>query len=285
MRKITLSTLLLSSLIITACGGGGGGSNNSNSVPITKLENSDLIISKNDFKRGELNNVPVTYQGKKVGELSGYNRTYSFNGAFKKSDNIGIVEVVGDKTIRFAISEVSDAAGTAAATATSSALLGGLAGIALSKSLTAAWNASDDPTRDMFYMGYETPISNIPKNGIVTYEGNASRYDNITQKVKNIGTSEFIANFDTKKIKGNLSIDGIRRDISLKETDIKGNKFNGEAVAGESNILFRTVRGQYEGKFYGPNAEEIAGKATFSGEAIVGQLESLNTSFSGERIK
>ena len=123
----------------------------------------------------------------------------------------------------------------------------------------------------------------MPKSGIATYRGNASRYDNVSGNVTNIGTSTLYADFGRKKISGELAINGIRRDISLKEADIRGNGFAGKATAGEDNILFRTVEGRYEGKFYGPKAEEVAGKATFQGQAIVGQLESLNTSFSAER--
>lgn len=41
-----------------------------------------------------------------------------------------------------------------------------------------------------------------------------------------------------------------------------------------------TRKGEYEGKFYGPRAEEVAGKATFSEE-----LKDLNTSFSAEQVK
>ena len=101
----------------------------------------------------------------------------------------------------------------------------------------------------------------------------------MTAQVKNIGTTELIADFENKKIKGELKIDGLRRNISLKEADIQGNGFKGEAVAGENHILM-TRKGEYEGKFYGPRAEEVAGKATFSEE-----LKDLNTSFSAEQVK
>ena len=158
--------------------------------------------------------------------------------------------------------------------------IGGLTGFGLSKAIVSLYNATQNPERDIFYFGDETPESSIPKSGIVTYKGNASRYDNVTAQVKNIGETELIADFENKKIKGELKIDGLfRRNISLKEADIQGNGFKGEAVAGENHILM-TRKGEYEGKFYGPRAEEVAGKATFSEE-----LKDLNTSFSAEQVK
>ena len=76
-----------------------------------------------------------------------------------------------------------------------------------------------------------------------------------------------------------------RRNIALHKAPIVGNSFQGKAVA-EGNFPFFIDRdGQYEGKFFGPHAEEVAGKATFSGETLIGQVESLNTSFSAEQTK
>lgn len=301
MRKITFSTLLLSSIVITACsGGGGGGDNNQSSAmpanqltkpnasvsnssdnrtvtapapapaPASKsstdiyLTNSDLTISKDAFKKGELTNSDVIFKDKKVGKLSGYNRNYSFNGAFKKEDNIDMLVVAGTT---FAISKVTEA-------------IGGLTGVALSTVLKSAWNATEDPTRDIFYFGYETPEANIPQKGIVTYEGKASRYDNFTSRVRNMGDARLVANFDNKTIKGELDITYPARNISLHEAPIVGNSFNGKAVAEGNFPFFISREGQYEGKFFGPNAEEVAGKATFDE-----YVKDLNTSFSAERTK
>ena len=56
------------------------------SVPSTHLTRSDLTISQDEFKKGMLENITVRSGNTKVGTLSGYNRTYSFNGAFKKEE-------------------------------------------------------------------------------------------------------------------------------------------------------------------------------------------------------
>ena len=232
----------------------------------TKLNNTGVSLNKNDFIKGEINKEPVLDQnGKEIAQLSGYNRAYSFNGALMKSKDSGLGKIIVGNTVL----KLADKVGA----------IGGLTGYGLSKAIVSLYNATQNPERDIFYFGSETPESSIPKSGIVTYQGNASRYDNVTAQVKNIGTTELIADFENKKIKGELKIDGLRRNISLKEADIKGNGFKGEAVAGENHILM-TRKGEYEGKFYGPRAEEVAGKATFSEE-----LKDLNTSFSAEQVK
>ncbi len=237
---------------------------------ITKLENTGIYLDKNQFEKGELTNIGMEIGGKRIATLSGYNRSYSFNGAMKKDKELN--EIVIDKVVIRLIKKGVEATG-----------LAGMQAKALTYALKTAYNASKDPKRDIFYFGLETGTADMPKSGIATYRGNASRYDNISGSVTNIGTSTLYADFGRKKISGELAINGIRRDISLKEADIRDNGFAGKATAGEDNVLFRTLEGRYEGKFYGPKAEEVAGKATFQGEAIVGQLESLNTSFSAER--
>lgn len=242
------------------------------SVPSTHLTRSDLTISQDEFKKGMLENIPVRSGNTKVGTLSGYNRTYSFNGAFKKEEGKDIQTLLVDSMAIKLIGNASQA-------------FAGLSSAIVSKGLSAAWNATKDPTRDIFYMGSETPVENIPQHGVVTYQGNASRYDNVKNQVKNIGDAKLVANFDDKTIYGELDMAYPRRNIALHKASIVGNSFQGEAVA-EGNLPFFIGRnGQYEGKFFGPHAEEVAGKATFSGETLIGQVESLNTSFSAEQTK
>lgn len=271
MKKSFL--LCATAVLLTACGGGGSGDTPNTAPTPTKtvLDNTGLTIEKNSTPIGKVEGIGLQSNGKKIATLSGHNRRYSFNGALVKNPDVGEIAING-ATIQL----LKGAANLVT--------VGSLDGIVLSKALTTAYTASKDPTRDIFYFGLETASANMPKVGIATYQGNASRYDNVSGKVKNIGTSTLVADFGQKKISGELAIDGIlRRNISLKEADIRGNSFKGRATAGENHILTRTVEGRYEGKFYGPNAEEVAGKATFQGEAIIGQLESLNTSFSAER--
>ena len=242
------------------------------SVPSTHLTRSDLTISQDEFKKGMLENITVRSGNTKVGTLSGYNRTYSFNGAFKKEEGKDVQTLLVDNMAIQLIGKVSQS-------------FAGLSSTIASRWLSAAWNATKDPTRDIFYMGSETPVENIPQHGIVTYQGNASRYDNVKNQVKNIGDAKLVANFDDKTIYGELDMAYLRRDIVLHKAPIVGNSFQGEAVAEGNLPFFIDRKGQYEGKFFGPHAEEVAGKATFSGETLIGQVESLNTSFSAEQTK
>lgn len=242
------------------------------SVPSTHLTRSDLTISQDEFKKGMLENIEVRSGNTKVGILSGYNRTYSFNGAFKKEEGKDVQTLLVDNMAIKLIGKVSQS-------------FAGLSSTIASRWLSAAWNATKDPTRDIFYMGSETPVENIPQHGVVTYQGNASRYDNINNQVKNIGAAKLVANFDDKTIYGELDMAYLRRDIVLHKAPIVGNGFQGEAVAEGNFPFFIDRKGQYEGKFFGPHAEEVAGKATFSGETLIGQVESLNTSFSAEQTK
>lgn len=162
--------------------------------------------------------------------------------------------------------------------------LGGLHGAILSQTVNSLFNAAEKRTNNVFYFGSETAEDKIASlKGKATYVGYATRYDNISKDLGNVGKATLTADFDTKKIQGELAMNGLRRNISLKETDIKGNGFTGRAVAGE-NSLFTTREGTYEGKFYGPNAEEVAGKAEFKGkDAVIGRLSDLDTSFSGKK--
>lgn len=229
--------------------------NNPAVEPNTTLNNG-LFIEQRKFDKGELQNVDIEF-----GTVTGFNNDYSFSGAWVEPQEMSEIEVEGKSLV---VSKFAS--------------LGGLKGIALSNAISTLWNVAKNPNRDVFYFGSETPASKIDElKGTAIYIGNATRYDNINAVLGNVGQAILTADFDNKKISGDLKLKGLRRDISLKETDIKGNGFSGKAVAGE-NSLFTTRTGTYEGKFFGPNAEEIAGKATFNKE-----LKDLDTSFSGKK--
>ncbi|MBN6078521.1 transferrin-binding protein-like solute binding protein [Aggregatibacter actinomycetemcomitans] len=74
------------------------------------------------------------------------------------------------------------------------------------------------------------------KNISVRYS-NVNRYENVNNRVGNISDATLVANFDNKTIKGELYITYPRRNISLHESPIVGNSFNGKADA-EKNFPF-----------------------------------------------
>lgn len=260
-----IATTLCSLIVLTACSGGGSdGGNSSNATPTTPVNNQPSLTELKKLPLGEVK------EDVKFGKVAGYNNRYSFHGAWVEHEGVG--EIIVDQAKLQLANTFSS--------------IGGLQGMAMSKAFEAAWNSFlKNPERGIFYFGDETPTSVVNNlKGKATYRGNATRYDNVSGTVKNIGTSSLEADFDRKKIKGHIDVDGLwRRDISLKETSIVGHQFNGKAVAGEGHLL-RNVEGVYEGKFFGPNANEVAGKATFTGEAIIGNdLRDLDTSFSAEK--
>lgn len=310
MKIAKLTSLILSVAVLSACGGGGGGgggNSNHSSSPITKQENankqesqsksetnnaSQAEISKDKestniispSKESQVNPKFIELRQLPLGEVknedigfgivTGYNNKYSFNGAWKeKREKDQLTELVLN--------------GIKVKIAKSLKDVGGLAGYALSEAFTSAWNVINDDgsQRDVFYFGSETPPSVMEnQKGKAVYKGNATRYDNIKGELANVGSSTLHVDFDMKKINGQLDMNGLRRNISLKETDIEGNGFKGIAVAGEGSILINR-EGIYEGKFFGPNAEEVSGVARFKGNANIGKLEDLNTSFSAEKQK
>lgn len=294
MNKFKLSTLIVSSLILVACSGGGGGNDNprqkqptsttassentqnntaqtsqpqtqatQTTAPQTNTEVSlgenEVVIDRNNYLKGVIKGVSIKNGDSEIAKLAGYNRKYSFNGALVNTEvsSDGMVNLVIDNTV---------------------GRIGGLYGKGLAVVLK---NALYNPDSTVFYFGEETPITNIPTQGTTTYKGNASRFDKgllVIDGVKNVGTATLIADFGAKTVQGELEMDSLRRNISLKEAPIIGNGFKGTAVAGENHWLSSTVNGEYEGKFYGPNMDEVAGKAIFADD------KDLNTSFSAEKV-
>lgn len=228
-----------------------------------------------ELPMGKVENEDVGF-----GVVTGYNNKYSFNGAWKEVKNKNeLTELLVDET--------------KLSLANKFASFGGLKGIALSKVFESAWNVLNDDgsQRDVFYFGDETPVSVVDnQRGKAVYKGIATRYDNVKRKLDNVGKSTLNVDFDEKKVSGELAMDSLfRRNIVLEEGDIKDNRFEGVAIAGKNHVL-RQVEGRYEGKFFGPNAEEVAGEARFKDkkdggdkEAIIGNLKDLNTSFSAEK--
>lgn len=279
MKMTKIALLAVSMITLVACGGSGGGSAGSQSTPIDRQEARSVFnLPKEELRKlplGKVENEDVGF-----GKVTGYNNKYSFTGAWKElKDKDDVTELLVDNLRISIVRKISD--------------FGGLKGIALSKALEALWHVTikdDGGQRDVFYFGLETPVSVIDgQKGKAVYKGNATRYDNITAKLANIGTSTLNVDFDTKKVSGELHIDGLRRNIVLEQAGIQGNRFEGVAIAGKNHVL-RSVNGHYEGRFFGPNAEEMAGVARFKDkeeggkqEAIVGKLKDLNTSFSATK--
>ncbi|MDO9735475.1 transferrin-binding protein-like solute binding protein, partial [Glaesserella parasuis] len=77
-------------------------------------------------------------------------------------------------------------------------------------------------------------------------------------------TSEFEVDFSTKKLKGKLNSKTANAESLERysiEAELKGNRFRGKAIAkNDSDAILGKSSDYLEGGFYGPKAEELAGK-------------------------
>lgn len=237
-------------------------SNANASTGTVHTDDTAASLNKDDFIRGKVHiDLP---QG---GKIAGENRRYSFNGAYADIDSltvdgVNIVLGVGGKAI------------------------GGLRGEAFKQAFWPLISYAAAPEHDVFYVGKATSAKDMPTQGTARYTGVATRYDALKGTVRNAGAMVLYANFGNKTVSGHLRMDGLRRNITLERTNIRGNSFAGTAVVGTDSIFVKNREGRYEGKFFGPQAEEVAGKATFSGRTWGGlgeDLSNLNTSFGGTK--
>lgn len=110
--------------------------------------------------------------------------------------------------------------------------------------------------------GFKTPVDKFPTEGKATYNG-------VAFDAKKQGELTYTVNFAERKGSGEITgLDHIG-DITLQEADLyksasEGNmKIKGYAVANDWQNE-GGVTGNYNVDFFGPNAEEIAGKITLS---------------------
>ncbi|MDO4433040.1 MAG: transferrin-binding protein-like solute binding protein [Alysiella sp.] len=141
------------------------------------------------------------------------------------------------------------------------------------------------PTQTVSYKGYWDFVSNADKSrstlptgfhkdnfntipgqdvGATSLDANLNRRD-ISKPLGQ--TAEFTADFGNKRLTGTLtsngSVTGTQKinDRYTINADIKGNRFRGSATATDSNhAIFGKDAKNLEGGFFGPNAEELAGK-------------------------
>ncbi|MCV2863958.1 transferrin-binding protein-like solute binding protein [Defluviimonas sp. WL0075] len=137
-------------------------------------------------------------------------------------------------------------------------------------------------------VGTETRPSDIGSLPTATYNGRARIMalpndgdpDFSTARTQVRGDMEMTADFGAATIAGSIynietrpaggsSFDPTLGSISMDETDIVGNSFDGtltpDADLRTSLDLSADTSGTYSGRFYGPNAEEVAGTLTITG--------------------
>lgn len=147
-------------------------------------------------------------------------------------------------------------------------------------------------TRDKGYVFYKgiTPSKELPQGPVLTYQGEwdftsdanlDAKRPNSNPEFNGYGpgqriattsanakgrtyTSEFEVDFSTKKLKGKLNSKTANAESLERysiEAELKGNRFRGKATAKDTSDAILGKSSDYlEGGFYGPKAEELAGK-------------------------
>lgn len=108
----------------------------------------------------------------------------------------------------------------------------------------------------MFFQGNETPVDKIPTAGKANYRGIAiesvvNAQDGRKSVASAEATSEFAVDFDKKRIEGTIK----PLDKQLETVQLSGN-IKENRIEGDYKNNLPTM----EGRFYGPNAEEMAGQ-------------------------
>lgn len=141
------------------------------------------------------------------------------------------------------------------------------------------WAESDDPglidgdtapvQGGAFFGGNNTPIGNMPSTGTANYSGFVIGNDSSSDGGDFggglglvVGDATLAANFATNRISGLLELNNAEfvpyTDITLSETSISANTFEGTATTGLGHS------GTFRGQFFGPAAQELAGLASLS---------------------
>ncbi len=108
----------------------------------------------------------------------------------------------------------------------------------------------------VFYQGYETPVSKVPTTGKATYRGVAIQsYVDAVNAYNSAASLEaksvFNVDFSNKRVNGTITPINRRYSAVNLSGSIQGNRLVGDYVNGYESM---------DGRFFGPNAEEIAGR-------------------------
>ena len=251
MKAQTLFLAVMAAISLAACSSSGGGSGvkangngTSNNKPIVKEDTAESFA---------LNHQKTTFkQTLKNGEPVSINETPTYSASNNDGDNFKTIQV-GKQTFTMNSNEkyMGDFVGVdndsdeyKVAPDTAYARYG----------FTIDYKTAD---WTLFYQGQPTDVAKMPTAGSVVYVGRAFALNpkeiNRTDMENEgfYGDSFIEANFDTKKVNGGVSwwnryLEGAKlpNDTIFSEANIRGNTFKGDDV---------------EGRFYGPNAENVAG--------------------------
>lgn len=278
-QTISLLSLVVSAFLLTACGGSGG---DQPSVSSTHTNGSNTAqpdtSSTQTGEKGWDTYKPIWNQSKdipNVGEYHSKTIWLSINNKKYQTQNIDITHLpLGLNTLKyeshFTESEPNQVEDTLTETGTMrlykqkySVVVGTNVEKSFSKNqgkfLTSSANeySFDDDSPQ----GQLTPFEQLPKAGRFTYNGSAFTANE---------EGKLIYTVDFDKREGNGSISGLNYfgDISLNTSELQKNWLgslkdkDGGQIFGDATSI-NSHQGKYELNFFGPNAEEIGGRAYF----------------------
>ncbi|MDO9747948.1 transferrin-binding protein-like solute binding protein [Glaesserella parasuis] len=283
--KLNPYALAFTSLFLVACSGGKGSFDLEDVQPnkttgVSKEEYKDVETDKKVKEQlGELMEPALGYVVKVPVSQSGVNRTEISNPEaitdedLNKIPNHDIITGVANKYYGWVVDKTADK--------TMKYVRSGY-----------AIDVYHSGTRDKGYVFYKgiTPSKELPQGPVLTYRGewDFTSDANLDAKRPNSNpefygyglgqrmaatsadakgrtyTSEFEVDFSTKKLTGKLNSKtanaGSLERYSI-EAELKGNRFRGKAIAKDASDAILGKSSDYlEGGFYGPKAEELAGK-------------------------
>lgn len=163
---------------------------------------SALVIDRDAFAQGSIQEHNMQLFGKNVAKFAGYNRPYSIAGAIAVIDDAGTGKTILDL-------------GQASLGSNLSLL-----------NMNSVWGATSKlPNKPEVYVFATGDITRYYDNvglmkGKAVYKGNATRYDTLSARVRHIGETTLHADFDARTIEGEIKTDDHRRNILLNKTSI-----------------------------------------------------------------
>ncbi|MGV6987765.1 Slam-dependent surface lipoprotein [Testudinibacter sp. P80/BLE/0925] len=252
-QSIKMSLTALCVAVLTACGGSGGGSgDNANST--VAINNGGTANPTNS----NTNNAATATVSGQVLVTSG--DTYSAEASSKLQSLSGTdlkAITVDGVTIQLEHSGIYAAGwstfnlGSGAAQKSTIICCGTQQNVKI-----GAHDEGENGAAYLFYTGNPTSETQIPTRGSIRYQGHSLYlpYNENLDEDYYQGSTNLVANFDSKSLSGELKNDVATIAIAA---DIVGNGFSGQATSSAE-----TASAELQGKFYGTNAQEIGGMAS-----------------------
>lgn len=222
--KLSLTTLAIS--VLAACSGGGSGGGDS--APVKE---------------------PIKIKETKVTPAVGYSGVWASGSSQPKQiTTVGNATGIGNLRILEIDGKKVDLTNTKAS---------GISNLSVSSSATVTYGRYTDPSKldddkdpisYVFVYGQTTPVAEIPTTGTFNYKGSATYGSGTLKGFINDATANLTVDFQAKTVKGSITEEKNKINITLPEAKITDNRF--ENTQGDAFV---------KGEFFGKNASHIGG--------------------------